>query len=254
MLLSAVFAAPAAARDLPEDRLGSVMWEHVAEQFFPDGEIIFDPRVKVMAPESAENQFQVPVTVDASGLSGVEQIVVVADLNPISHVLTYRPVSAKPFIGLRIKLEQASPIHVGVKLSDGTWRMGGAVVDAAGGGCTAPAQAHANPNWMATLGEIKATAAPGEGSASRLAFNIRHPMDTGLADGIPAFHIEEVEVTSASGEVVARLELFGSVSENPSIVLQPELPGEDRLLEVEARDTEGYSYGFSLDVPPPVGN
>lgn len=253
-LFSASLLGSAAARDLPEDRLGSVMWEHVAEQFFPDGEIIFDPRLKVMAPKTAENQFQVPVTVDASALFGVEEIVVVADMNPIAHVLSYRPVRAKPFIGLRIKLEQASAIHVGVKLSDGTWRMGGAVVDAAGGGCTAPAQAHANPNWMATLGDTRAVATPREGSASRVVFSIRHPMDTGLADGIPAFNLEQVEVTSDSGELVASLDLYGSVSENPSIALQPMMSAGERQLEFAARDTEGYSYAFSLDVPPPVGN
>ncbi len=64
----------ALARDLPEDPLQSVMWQAMAERFMPGGDIVFDDRVKVMAPLSAENQFQVPVTIDATALDNVEEL------------------------------------------------------------------------------------------------------------------------------------------------------------------------------------
>ena len=43
-----------------------------------------------------ENQAQVPVTADARALPGVKKLVVVADLNPIQHVLTLSPEKAAP--------------------------------------------------------------------------------------------------------------------------------------------------------------
>jgi len=158
LLVSLLASATAYARELPADPLESVMWESMAERFMPDGEIVFDERVRVMAPISAENQFHVPVTVDASQLDDVQQIVVVADLNPIPLVLNMRPEEALSFIGFRLKLQQTSPIHVGVKTGNGVWHVGYAIVDAAGGGCTAPAAMHATSNWMKTLGETRAVA------------------------------------------------------------------------------------------------
>ena len=100
LAVMAMLAAPvmAAARDLPADPLKSVMWEDMAERFLPGGDIVFDQRVRVMVPASAEDQFFVPVTVDATGLPGVTEIVVLADLNPIPQVLTYRPADAEAFI------------------------------------------------------------------------------------------------------------------------------------------------------------
>jgi len=135
-------AAWSADDPLPADPFGSVMWKNMANRFFPDGPVVFDERVRVIAPASAEDQFHVPVTVDASALNDVVQIVAVADLNPIPHILTVRPEQAVSFVGFRVKLQQSTPIHVGVQTADGVWHIGGAYVDAAGGGCTAPAAMH----------------------------------------------------------------------------------------------------------------
>ena len=126
------------ARDLPADPLNSVMWENMAQRFFP-GEIVFDQRVVVIGPQDAEDQMQVPITVDATQLENVEEIIALADLNPIPHILTLKPERAQPFIGFRVKLEQATPIRVGVRTSDGVWHVNAIYISAAGGGCTAPA-------------------------------------------------------------------------------------------------------------------
>ena len=127
VLLSAASHAVAGNTELPDDPLESVMWENMAQRFFP-GEVVFDQRVIVSAPYDAEDQMQVPVTVDATALENVEEIVAVADLNPFPHVLTLHPVRAQPFIGFRLKLEQASPVRVGVRTSDGVWHVNGVVV------------------------------------------------------------------------------------------------------------------------------
>ena len=121
LAVMAMLAAPgmAAARDLPPDPLGSVMWEDMAERFLPGGDIVFDQRVRVMVPASAEDQFFVPVTVDASALPGVAEIIILADLNPIPQVLTYRPADAEAFIAFRLKVEQATAIRAAARTALG---------------------------------------------------------------------------------------------------------------------------------------
>lgn len=256
LLISAALASagPGLAGDLPADPFRSGMWESVAERYFPGEKVVFDQRVKVMAPANAENQFVVPVTVDASALQAVEEIVVVADLNPIQHALTFRPHAAEPFIGLRIKVEQTTPVRAGVRTADGVWHIGAVVVEAAGGGCSAPAAAHSNANWMATLGETRAMAGRDADGFTRLRFRMRHPMDTGLADGIPAFYLSRLEVASSQGTEVATIDSFEPVSENPTFTLKAQLDPDDQGFAVNGRDTEGNVYAFSLPAPPGEGN
>ncbi|MGQ7843178.1 quinoprotein dehydrogenase-associated SoxYZ-like carrier [Granulosicoccus sp. 3-233] len=237
------------ARQLPPDPLNSVMWESMAERFMPDGEIVFDERVKLMTPLAAENQFHVPVTVDATALEGVVEIVAVADLNPIPLIMSLRPADALPFIGFRLKLQQTSPIHVGVRTADGVWHVAGAIVDAAGGGCTAPAAAHGNSNWMQTLGETRAHAGRDDDSTARMTLRMRHPMDTGLAVGIPAFYLNELAVRDDEGNIVAELDLYEPVSENPTLTLKPKVGPRASVLHVSSRDTEGNTFRFPLEVP-----
>jgi len=237
------------ARDIPEDPWRSVMWKNMAERFMPEGEIVFDDRVKVMAPLSAEDQFYVPITIDATELENVDRVVAVADLNPIPLVLTVTPHKALSFIGFRLKLQQTSPVHVGVRTTDGVWHVGGAVIDAAGGGCTAPAAAHGTSNWMQTLGLTRAHVGRDQSGIARMTMRIRHPMDTGLAVGIPAFYLNNLSVKTATGEPIADLELFEPVSENPTLTLKPDVGHEATTLVVSGRDTEGNNYEFPLELP-----
>ena len=248
-LLACLPGFHAMARELPADPLHSVMWESMAERFMPDGDIVFDERVIVLAPLSAENQFHVPVTVDASQLDDVTDIIVVADLNPIPLVLNMRPTRSLSYIGFRLKLQQTSPVHVGVRTADGVWHVGYAVIDAAGGGCTAPAAAHGNSNWMKTLGETRALASRTDESSARMTLRMRHPMDTGLAAGIPAFFMNELVVKTDAGELVAELDLFEPVSENPTLTLRPRIGTAAETLVVSTRDTEGNTFDFPLSIP-----
>ena len=241
------------ARELPPDPFGSVMWQSMAERFMPEGPIVFYERVKVMAPLSAENQFDVPITVDAAQLQNVVEIIAVADLNPIPLVLRIHPEGALPFVGFRLKLQQTSPIHIGVLTADGVWHVGGAIVDAAGGGCTAPAMAHGTNNWMKTLGQTRAYAGREDAGTARMTLRMRHPMDTGLATGIPAFYLNELTVKNDAGELVAALELYEPVSENPTLTLKPIVGPEQEVLRVSTRDTEGNEFDFPLSVPAAPG-
>lgn len=250
-LLVGATIAPAAT--LPTDPLDSVMWDNMAERFFPGEKIVFDSRVKVVMPQSAEDQFFVPVTIDATALNGVEEIVVVADLNPIPHVLSFRPESAAPFIGFRLKVEQSTPVRAGVRTSDGVWHVGGAIIDAAGGGCSAPAQAHANANWTDTLGQTRALVRREDADTARITFRMRHPMDTGLADGIPAFYLSRMTMT-AEGRSIGELETYEPVSENPTFTLKAKVAQGEAALDFNGRDNEGNSYRFSLPIPASLAN
>jgi len=251
VLLAAMSSiAPAAAREVPPDPLGSVMWKSVADRFMPDGEIVFDERVQILAPYSAENQFHVPVTIDATALDGeITEIVAVADLNPIPLILRAIPERAQAFLGFRLKLQQPSPVHVGVRTADGVWHVAGAVVDAMGGGCTAPAAAYAVEDWMDRLGETRALASRGLDGEARMTMQLRHPMDTGLAVGIPAFYLNELTVADDTGTPLARLWLYEPVSENPTLTLKPLASDEAIAYSVSARDTEGNEYAFAVALP-----
>ena len=241
------------AQDLPADPLDSVMWENMAQRFFP-GEVVIDQRVVVTGPQDAENQMQVPITVDATQLENVEEIVALADLNPIPHILTLKPERAQAFIGFRVKLEQATPIRVGVRTSDGVWHVNGIYINAAGGGCTAPALAHGINNWYQTLGETRAVMRRESLDLARLSVRMKHPMDTGLAPGIPVFYMNTVEVTSPKGDLLANVELFEPVSENPTLTLKPLVSDNIDELLVYARDTEANEFHFSLPVPKEANN
>lgn len=254
---AAFFAAPLAAeaQALPPDPLKSGMWEAMADSFFP-GEVVFDDRVKLSVPAAAEDQFHVPVSIDASALAaeGVEEMALVADLNPIPHVLTFRPGAAEPFLGLRMKVEQTTPIRVGVRTKDGIWRVAAVVVEAAGGGCSAPAAAHGTKDWMSTLGETKVLANRMSDGETRLALRMRHPMDTGLANGIPVFHLSELNFSLASGEPLAELEISEPVSEDPTFNLRARLPQGAQAVEVKGRDTEGNRFAFAIPTPEEAVN
>jgi sulfur-oxidizing protein SoxY len=56
-------------------------------------------------------------------------------------------------------------------------------------------------------------AAPDAGRRVRL--RVMHPMDTGLAPGIPAFYIERLVLEDEAGTAYLRLNTFEPVSENP---------------------------------------
>lgn len=253
IVVLAALAGVGHAGELPADPLDSVMWENMAKRFFP-GEVVIDQRVIVHAPVDAEDQMQVPITIDATQLTDVVEIIALADLNPIPHILTMRPSQALAFLGFRVKLEQATPIRVGVRTSDGVWHVNGAYVNAAGGGCTAPALAHGTEDWYKTLGQTRAITRRESSVLTRLSLRMQHPMDTGLAPGIPVFHMSKMLIKSADGTELADLELFEPVSENPTVTVKTMINNSIEELLVYARDTEGNEFEVPLSVPALADN
>jgi sulfur-oxidizing protein SoxY len=253
-LLPALFlsltAWSAAAADTPADPLGSPVWRDVAKAHFGDAPIAFDARVKVVLPSIVEDQAQVPVTVDARGIAGVRKVVVLADLNPIRQVATLTPRRAEPYVSLRMKVEQATPVRAAVLTADGVWRIGGAFLDAAGGGCSAPAAARKDADWASTVGQAQGRLWREVDGAVRLRFRVRHPMDTGLGkDNTPAYFIQEMAIASSGGEALADLELFEPVSEDPTFTLLVRLPAGEGGVGISGRDNNGGLFRATLAVP-----
>jgi sulfur-oxidizing protein SoxY len=219
-LVSAAHAAtPAAA-----DPFGTLTWPELRREMLGDAPVQFDARVQVQGPAFAEDSMNVPITVSADGLKDIDSIVVFVDRNPIRKVLEYFPLGSLPRVSFRFKLQQASPVRAAVKTRDGVWHVGGVWVDASGGGCTAPGLTRADGSWSKTLGEVSArvfeqsTPVDGAGPASagsRVRVRVMHPMDTGLAAGIPAFFINKLSLRDARGVERLRMLTYEPVSENP---------------------------------------
>jgi len=243
-LLLALFALPWDSWGSETDPVTSVMWDYYHARLLDGAPFVFDQRVKLQAPPFAEDARQVPIQVDASAFAGqVERILVWAELNPIPQVVDFAPGErVLPRLAIRIRIEQATPLRAAVLTRDGLWHVGSTQIDAAGGGCTAPSVVRAQAGWEEHLGEVlgKRFALA---DASRLRLQIAHPMDNGLVGGIPEFYLNQAELRDASGKILARLELFPAVSENPTLSL--DLKDADET-ELWLRDNNGNEFKAAL--------
>lgn len=243
-LLCLAPASVALALDDPrtplDDPMKSGMWSyHQIELLGDPADIRFDDRVVVRAPLSAEDSLNVPLLVDASGIDNVKRIVVSADYGPIPHILTYYPEEAQAKLSLRFKIDQATAIRASVETHDGQWHIGSTYIDAAGGGCTAPAHAYASDDWEEKLGEIHGRLWTASGRARVI---VDHPMDTGLADGIPVFIIRKLDFETEAGDLMARIELHEPVNEDPAFSLYFDKGTMPAALHVKGRDNNGNTF------------
>lgn len=221
------------------------MWDLHAARLFAGTPIVFDPAVRVAMPQIAENQHVFPVQVDARALTGVERIVVLIDLNPIPVAVDFAPGRAAPWLALRIKLDQRTPVRAAVLCGDGRWHVHGQWIDAAGGGCSAPPVSRARGDWADHLGELRGAAfATAEGT--RLRFAVRHPMDTGLVENIPAYHIDAIRLSAGDAEL-ARIAVAAAVAEDPAFTLL--LPAASGPVRLDLRDTNGREFGAVVPAP-----
>jgi len=219
------------------DPLGSMQWPGLRKQYTQDAPLRFTDEVLVRTPAFADDALNVPLQIDARALQqvggGIARMIVVADRNPIREVLSFEPLQALPMLAFRIRLEQASPIRCLVQTRDGHWHVGGAMTQAAGGGCTVPGASRTDGSWSKTLNQVQARFFTNlAGASRRLRLQVMHPMDTGLVAGIPAFYIERLELRDAADQPWWRLQLHEPVSENPLITLEmpADGPREFRLL------------------------
>ena len=220
-----------------------MQWPGLRKQYLGDAPMQFSDAVLVRGPAFADDAMNVPLLVDARALAnvggGVARIQVVVDRNPVRNVLTYTPHKALPMLAFRIRMEQASPVRAMVQTRDGNWHVGSTWVKASGGGCTVPGITRADGSWVKNLNQVqtKFFYNPVDGSR-RLRLRVMHPMDTGLVAGIPAFHVEDLRMVDAVGEVWWALALHEPVSENPLITFELPVQGGQGF-KVLGRDNNG---------------
>lgn len=238
--LAAYGGGVAASSPGTADPFGSGMWDDHRDLYLGQPAAWrVDPAMLVLAPRAAEDARHVPIMVDATGLGApVQRIVVTIDYSPFPLTMTFHPGRALPLLGFGVKYEIAGPIRASALVGD-EWLMGGAFIDAMGGGCSAPAATHARPDWQDGFGEMRGRLWPDTG---RLRVSLRHPMDTGLADGIPAHHLTELVLTDPQGKDIARLEIQEPLEENPALtfLLPPDLTAGP--VTITARDNSGYRF------------
>ena len=236
--------AEAAQIDPGKDPVPSVMWDFYHKQMLGDAPFVFDERVKLLAPPFAEDARQVPLEIDARAFKGdVVRILAWAELNPLPKIVDFQPLErVLPWLSIRIRIEQATPLRAAVQTRDGLWHVGSTLIDAAGGGCTAPSVVRTEPGWEEHVGEVLGGRYP-RGDFSRLRLQVAHPMDNGMVSGIPEFFLNHAELRGADDQVLARLELFPAVSENPHLGFDLEGAGQTQLL---LRDNSGNQFTAAI--------
>lgn len=223
-----------------KDPLNSPSWDVMHEVMLNNEPVVFDERVIVSAPEFAEDALNVPVSIRSQGIENIEKVVVFADLNPIQKIVEFQPLDIKPYLSFRIKVEQATPIRAAFKTSDGVWHVGSHWLEASGGGCTAPSHGMSSGAWHESLMDVSSRYWRSEKkNLSRLRFRIMHPMDTGLAPGIPEFYLEEFSVLNDQGQVLATLNTYQPLSENPVFTLDLNLSSSTDSIILQGRDNNG---------------
>jgi sulfur-oxidizing protein SoxY len=186
----------------------------------------------------AVDAMNVPVKVDATGIAGVQKVVIVVEHNPIRRVLAFAPGLARPVLSFRFKLEQSSQVRAAAQDEHGLWHVGSGWVESSGGGCTLPGASRSDGSWARHLGEVDARLGSSDPQESRLKVRIMHPMDTGLVSGIPAFHIEHMSLSDDQARHYMELDLYEPVAENPVFSFDlPKLP-RSRLM-LTGRDNDG---------------
>lgn len=231
------------------DPYHSELWPDLKEAYLGDGEVIFDRSMRVILPKRVEEAHNVPVAIKLSGdRSLIEEIVVIAEHNPIQEVLRLRPHRAVESLALNIRLEKTTPVRAAVRKTDGIWYVATtSAVLMSGGGCTSPNDGATASN----IGQIALKKFERVGGASRLRIKINHPMDTGFAeheDGspIPAYYIDSVMISDDTGPV-AEMQTSAALASDPTITL--DLPDTHQSLRISASDSEGSAFEY-FDEPP----
>lgn len=244
VLTAALLPATVSGTDRPIpsqtlDPLNSPSWVQMHAHVLNNEPVVFDDLLTLHVPESAENPAHVPISVTLTQDVAIEEIRLFADLNPVKEMVYFKPLRVRPYLAFRFKIEQPSPVRAAAKTADGVWHVTGKWVDAAGGGCTAPSEGRVKGDWHETLMDVATRSWYNDGQLQRFRMRVMHPMDTGFAPGIPAFYVEELTLTDEQENVLAKLDVFQPVSENPVFTfdLFTELAVES--VQLTGRDNNG---------------
>lgn len=235
ILLLAVFCSLLFAKD----PLNSPMWEDVKNDLLGDSKFVFDDiNIKIKVPSFADNPLQVPIYVDASFFKNAKKLYLFADLNAIVPIAKIELKGLKPIISLNMKIAQGTPLRAAVLDEKGLWHVGSAEIKSFGGGCSVASEASGLDNWEDQLGKSRSKVF-NKGDTDRVKFSFFHPMDTGLFVGNPQFFVNKITIKDDK-KVIATMETFASISENPRIFLETKSGSGE--YDITLNDTDGNEF------------
>jgi sulfur-oxidizing protein SoxY len=216
-----------------------------------------DGIINFRTPTRAENDSQVPVSVDAHFADGrqVKAVSFIIDENPMPVVARFSMPEPKDKVGIgvNIRMNGPSPVRAVVEASDGQLYMIEHLVKTSGlGACAAPPVT--DPKLVAsTLGQMAlsdVTPLSGKGNTTQLnrraRLDIRHPQATGMQMDqitllfIPARYVSEVAVYQGEDHLFDMTSGF-ALAENPHIEFDYRLNGAGEM-SVKMKDTDGAAF------------
>ncbi len=206
-------------------------------------------------PMVSENgaSVQVNLSVDRPMAEGeyVESIHLFAPGNPYPEIAAYRftPLSGRPAIETRIRLNETQTVIALAKLSNGAVLVGEQEVRVTTSGCLTDADTYDTANEFQT--RVRAPEALASGDIGEVLTIINHPQESGLrtdasGEAVPMRLIERFEAT-LDGEPVFSADLHRSVATNPYIkfFIAPQAGG---TLELVWTEDTGESAQASAEI------
>jgi sulfur-oxidizing protein SoxY len=133
--VAAVLLPHAVMAEWPKAAFEAKSAEDALKALFEDPSTVVSDLIEIKAPDIAENGRVVPVEVDASGLSNVESITLIAEKNPVPLIAKFQLTeSATPQVATRIKMGGTSDVIAVVK-ADGKLYVAKKEVKVTIGGC-----------------------------------------------------------------------------------------------------------------------
>ncbi len=227
------------------DPMRSALWADMHTAFLGDGPVKYDYQVRLIIPRTVEDAFSVPLVVELTDrIQPVQEVVVIAENNPIQTAAQIFPRRAIRSVGMNIRLEQSTPVRAAARDANGVWHVASVRVEVLNpGGCTAAGGAGSAENPPGTIA-MKRFRRPK--SVTRLKVGITHPMDTGLAmdlDGaiVPAYFVDTVTLADTAGPI-ADLVTSAAISTDPNFYF--DLPDRLQSVRVSASDSKGLTFDF----------
>jgi sulfur-oxidizing protein SoxY len=125
--------------------------------------------------------------------------------------------------------------------------VGGTWVNTAGGGCTLPSAGSASPEWQKRLGEVSSRVWARKEGGERIRLRVIHPVDTGLAAGIPAFFIQTLQLVDEAGKPLMLIEGFEPLAENPVFTVDIPAARAAAGYRVSGRDNNGNTISAAIE-------
>jgi sulfur-oxidizing protein SoxY len=192
LLLACTCSTGVAGRRAGADPLDSPRWGDMRKEMFPASAGGVRRAGQGDRPLTAENAMNVPVSVDASALPGVGSARL-RRLQPHRAHVRFEPTGASPASafasscsnppGARRGPDRRRPLACGRHLGEH------------GGRRLHLPDRRRLAQWQKRLGEVSSRVWAAQGRGERIRLRIIHPIDTGLAAGIPAFFLQDLDLT-----------------------------------------------------------